>query len=182
MKSGRPTVVAGRHRDLFVLDFDSNLRPVGAKEVGVMAFGITKDQFHPEPPVSLSNFHINENLNLDGDEQVTGSVDYQTTTAVTGNLLVRILFKLEEHVIQCYQLVKTGRLEGQGTISFQFGSLYSGPMRTQSLGVMFVEVISCADLSRKEQALVLSNAQAQLVYVRDPKKTKPRSLVDPKKD
>ena len=182
VKSGRPTVVAGRHCDLFVLDFDSNLRPVGDKEVGVMAFGITKDQFHPEPPLTLSNFHIDENLNLDGDGQVTGSVDYKTTTAVTGNLLVRILFKLEDHVIQCYHLVKEGRLEGQGKIAFQFGSLYTGPMRTQSLGVMFVEVISCANLNKKEQPLVLSNAQALLAYVRDTKKAKTMSLANPKKD
>jgi serine/threonine protein kinase len=153
VKSGKPTVLAGRHCDLRSFEFSQESRPIADTETVLITTPHKDQAFHPELPVALSNLQIDEKNNLDSGREITGSVAYRTATPVSGTLSVRVTFVVGKKVNTYYSYWdKNNFLDGQGILPFHFHPQSSSENRLSGLNVLFVEVCSLNDPATKAHA------------------------------
>jgi hypothetical protein len=172
VKSGRPTILAGRGADFFTFELPEGVPAIDDSTTALVVTAEQSQEFHPDPPIRLSNLQIDQKLTLAGDRDVMGSMAYQVRTPVAGRLACRLTFMLGAVTRTHYWLLEEDRLAGKGTLTFQFDALQSGDKRRAGPTVLFVDVCSMNEPGRKAKAFVLSNTLADLVIVQESKEKK----------
>jgi serine/threonine protein kinase len=172
VKSGRQTILAGRHQDFFAFELPDEVASIPGLTTTLTVTAEQSQEFLPDPPVRLSSLQIKQKLALDGDQEVTGSVSYDARAPVAGKLACRLTFMLGTSTRTYYWLLEEDRLAGQGVLPFAFNALYCDGNRRTGPVVLFFDVCSLNDPTSKAKALVLSSTCAELVMVRDVKAKK----------
>jgi serine/threonine protein kinase len=169
VKSGRPTILAGRQRDFFAFELSPKSSGIDDFSTALIVTAAQSQEFFEDLPVLLSNLTVNQKGALDGDRDVIGSVTYRGQANVGGKLALRLTFMLGTSTRTHYWLLDQDEVTGQGELPFCFNGLYSGSPRTTGPHVLFVDLVALNVHGRKAEALVLSNTFAELVTVRDTK-------------
>jgi serine/threonine protein kinase len=172
VKSGRPTILAGREDDFFTFELPDGVPAIGDLTTALAVTAEQSQEFHPDPPVRLSDLKIDQKRTLAGDRDVTGSMAYRVRTPVAGRLACRLTFMLGTLTRTHYWLLEEDRLAGQGELTFQFDPLQGDDKRRAGPTILFLDVCSFNEPGRKTKAFVLSNTLADLVIVQDAKEKK----------
>jgi serine/threonine protein kinase len=172
VKSGRPTILAGREYDFFSFELPDGIPRIADLTTSLAVTAEQSQEFHPDQPLRLSRLEVDQKLNLNGDQEVTGSIAYQTRAAVVGRLSCRFTFMLGTSTRTYYWLLEKDRLEGEGVLPFAFDALFFDANRRTGPAILFFDVCSLNDPSSKAKALVLSNTCAEMVIVQDVKAKK----------
>jgi hypothetical protein len=169
VKSGKPTILAGRQHDFFAFGLPPGSFGLDDFTTSLIVTGVQSQEFLDEPPVFLSNLKIKQKEALDGDRDVTGSVSYRGQTTVGGKLALRLTFMLGTSTRTHYWLLEPSELAEQGEWPFAFNALYSGSPRAMGSHILFIDLVALNAPGGRAEALVLSNTLAELVTVRDGK-------------
>jgi serine/threonine protein kinase len=171
VKSGRPTILAGREDDFFTFELPEGVPAIDDLTTSLVVTAEQNQEFHPDPPVRLSDLQIDQKFNLTGDRELTGSMAYQARTPVAGRLACRLTVLLGASTRTHYWLLDKDRLAGQGVLTFAFDA-FQGEDRRAGPTILFLDLCSFNEPGRKAKAFVLSNTLADLVIVQDAKAKK----------
>jgi hypothetical protein len=165
VKSGRPTLLAGRQHDFFRFEYPGD-RDVSDYGLVLAVTDPQKVELHADPPVRLVDLKVDNARNLDGDSKITGSVRYQCRGPVQGKTLcVRLTLMWAKATATHFWATK--QLAREGTLSFTFDPLFADGTRDTGSHVLFFDLCSVTELKADAPAQQLSNTVAEIIVVKD---------------
>jgi hypothetical protein len=167
VRSGKPTLLAGRHHDLFVFEFAPNqvgewVRPAHFRfrVVGRPSRGV-----HPHPLVRLADLRIERGQALNLRSRLAGSVAYRKLQAFSGTVCLRCTYALVQSDYTVFSTVKAGVLAPEGRLKFSYppvgqeGAIPRWPL------VVFLDVGLLPGTGDINQMVLISNTVAAPVFV-----------------
>jgi hypothetical protein len=176
LKSGKPTVLAGRFGDLFLFE----LRPEEEERLGGRPRGTWSIPYYhgptrrrARPRARISGLHIDQADRLPRDERVTGSVSYEVLEPLEGEPLVRLTYYPSAGQLNCAGMYypPDRRLPAdRGEIKFNMPEFRYRYAPVDTFLVVFVELGTVKD----GKEVVESNTLATLVRLLRPGAAPPK--------
>ncbi len=164
-RSGKPTFLAGRQDDFFVLHPD----PFIQVAPGTMIFQTSAAQdheFHPNPPVTLSFLTIENADQLDGFSDIRGNVAFANRDRIMGDLALRltVMGRLTQTL---YWKLDVNELPSNGVLDFEFPSLVAKGAEPPNYAIVMVDLCILHPADRSTKAFVVSNGLASILHLRN---------------
>jgi hypothetical protein len=168
VKSGRATLLAGRQHDFFRFEYPGDHGDVTDFGLALAVTDPQQVELHADPPVRLTDLHVDDARSLDGDGKIIGSVRYRCRGSVPGKpLSVRLTLMWAKRTDSHYCATK--QLAQEGTLSFEFEPLFADGTRDTGSQVLFFDLCFVPEPAAAP-AQQWSNTVAEMIVVQDKRK------------
>jgi hypothetical protein len=171
VRSGKPTQLAGRHRDLYAFTYTPEQARdwVPAKASDFVFSTAPRQEIHPRPLVRLSDPRIARADALDPVGDITGTVAYQKLGDVPGVVTLRLTCITPRGTRTLFEAMPELKLQAEGRIRFNLGRLYNPEEtepRTVGPVIFFLELGRWPPPGSKVQMVLISTMVAAPIFFR----------------
>jgi len=161
LKSAQHTLLMGRRQDFFVFELSPGSLPIEDSNTILYTSAQPSHEYQTPLSVRLSDLRIDEK-EIDGGT-LAGSVVYQASTPVSGQIAIRLTWMVGKHTKTVYYTLNTNNLSGEGTLRFRFRSLPTEASDPEEPVVFLLDLSAMNEPAAKVKATTLSNDLAAMI-------------------
>jgi hypothetical protein len=171
IRSGKPTMLAGRYRDFFAFEFSEEQAIDWVRPQGFLFWVSTPpaEEVHPRPLVRLSPPRVEGAADLGLKADVAGTLPYERLGPVSGTLTLRLTCMPAGKTLTLFEAMPELTLADAGQIPFNFGPLF-GDLEPEGIApgptILFLELGYRPESGAKVQMRRISNTVAFPVFYR----------------